>query len=450
MIRRLLYRTFRFTYTCQHWIRSRFTKAGLLVLGGLVLSGGVGLDTNRTLAYQVFTFLLSLLFISIMWSLFFRTRLSVCRILPRFGTAGQPLSYRVAIKNQTDKTQNGLVLLEDLADPRPSFQEFTQTREPGEEGRNWFDRTVGYPRWMWLISKNRGAVIEEQPLPTFPPKGEGELRSELLPLRRGHLRFSGATIARPDPFGVFKALVTVPAEQSVLVLPKRYSLPSIRLPGTRKYQQGGVASASSVGESEEFVSLRDYRPGDPLRRIHWKSWARIGKPVVKEFHDEFFVRHALVLDTFLDTDHSEVLEEAVSVAASFACSIRTQESLLDLMFVGPEAYCFTAGRGLDHTDKTLEILACVRACKDRPFPVLHQLVIERYSTLSGCICVLLSWDEERQRFINHLNSLGVPTLVLVILDNESFHQAAPDPMRPIREGFHLLEVGKIAEGLAKL
>ncbi len=450
MIRRFLYLTFRFTYTCQHWIRRRFTKAGLLALVGLVASGAVGLDTNRTSAYQVFTFLLSLLSISMAWSLFFRTRLAVRRILPRFATTGQPLSYRVAIKNQTDKAQNGLVLLEDLVDPRPSFQEFTKTREPGEENRNWFDRTVGYFRWMWLISKNRGAVIEEQPLPTFPPNGECELRCELIPLRRGHLRFNSATAARPDPFGVFKALVSVPAEQSVLVLPKRYALPSIQLPGTRKYQQGGVALASSVGESEEFVSLRDYRPGDPLRRIHWKSWARLGKPVVKEYQDEFFVRHALVLDTFLDTDHSEVLEEAVSVAASFACSIRSQESLLDLMFVGPEAHCLTAGRGLGHTEKTLEILACVRACKDRPFPVLHQLVIERHSTLSGCICVLLSWDQQRQNFISHLESLGMPTLILVIMDSESFHRAAEDPMSPSRGGFHRLEIGKIAEGLAKL
>jgi uncharacterized protein (DUF58 family) len=55
---------------------------------------------------------------------------------------------------------------------------------------------------------------------------------------------------------------------------------------------------------------------------------------VKEFEDEFFVRHALVLDTFTDEPHSEILEEAVSVAASFACTVLTQESLLDLLFVG--------------------------------------------------------------------------------------------------------------------
>jgi len=86
----------------------------------------------------------------------------------------------------------------------------------------------------------------------------------------------------------------------------------------------GVALASNVGQSEEFVSLRDYRRGDPLRHIHWRSWAKAGKPVVKEFEDEFFVRHALVLDTFIDDPHSELFEEAVSVAASFASTVLTQ------------------------------------------------------------------------------------------------------------------------------
>ena len=62
--------------------------------------------------------------------------------------------------------------------------------------------------------------------------------------------------------------------------------------------------ASSVGESEEFVSLRDYRRGDPMRHIHWKSWAKTGKPIVKEFQDEFFVRHALILDTFAGGEQS--------------------------------------------------------------------------------------------------------------------------------------------------
>jgi hypothetical protein len=53
----------------------------------------------------------------------------------------------------------------------------------------------------------------------------------------------------------------------LIVLPRRYPLPPIALPGGMKYQQGGVAMASHIGQSEEFVSLREYRHGDPPRHI---------------------------------------------------------------------------------------------------------------------------------------------------------------------------------------
>ena len=74
---------------------------------------------------------------------------------------------------------------------------------------------------------------------------------------------------------------------------------------------------------------------------------------------------AAVLDTFDDEPQSEILEEAVSVAASFACAVLTQESLLDLLFVGPEAFSVTAGRGVGHVERMLEILAAVRPCRER-------------------------------------------------------------------------------------
>ena len=237
-----------------------------------------------------------------------------------------------------------------------------------------------------------------------------------------------------------QALRRLPLPQSLIVLPRRYPVPDLGLPGTRKYQPGGVALASSVGDSEEFVALRDYRPGDPLRRIHWKSWARVGKPVAKEYLDEFFVRHALVLDTFGAADGDPAFEEAVSVAASIAVSIDTQESLLDLMFVGPEAYCFTAGRGLGHTDRMLEVLASVGVCRDRPFAALHHAVLERLGTLSGCVCVLLAWDAPRRALIGALRALGTPTRVFVVTAPDAAVPGLPADAR------HLV-AGRIREGL---
>jgi len=450
VIKQILYLSFSFVYVTKNWIVRRFTTAGLLIIGGLLVSAVVGLDTNQTMAYQAFTFLLALIIISMAWGMVFRGGFKVHRRLPRFGTVSEPLVYRVEVQNRTKKRQKGLYLFENLEDCRPSFEDFIQTPEPEEKARNPFDRVVGYHRWLWLISRKQVAGVKDHPLPILPPNDQGEVKVEILPSQRGHLRLTGLTIACPDPFGLFRSCATITSPQSVLVLPKRYNLPPINLPGTRRYQPGGVALASSVGDSEEFLSMRDYRPGDPLRRIHWKSWAKTDKPIVKEYQDEFFVRHALILDTFQKETYSEIFEETVSVAASFAYSMETQESLLDLMFVGTEAYCFTSGRGLGQTENMLEILASVKACRDKPFSTLPPMVIERASLLSGCICILLSWDEEREKLINLLKALGIPMLVLVITDDKTKQTFDPDQINEQLEEFHILKVGNIQEGLAEL
>jgi uncharacterized protein (DUF58 family) len=451
-MKRLLYLSFRFFYSIKYRITRRFTAAGLLVLGGLAASAVVGIDTNQTVAYQIFTFLLSLVAVSLAATLFFRGRFAIKRVLPRFGTVGENLSYTVVVQNLLEKRHGGLFVCEDFGDMRPTFKEFSKTSEPFAETRNRFDRAIGYHRWLWLIYRRSGARVKEYPAETLAPKGTVEIPVNIVPLSRGRLSFDALIISRPEPFGLSKSSIRISAQQSLMVLPKRYPLPPIRLPGTRRYQSGGVALASSVGDSEEFVTLRDYRPGDPLRRIHWRSWAKTDKPIVKEHQDEFFVRHALILDTFQEEIHGERFEAAVSVAASFACSIQTQESLLDLMFVGTEAYCFTSGRGLAHTDGMLEILASVTAITDKSFSVLPPIVYERAGMLSGSICILLSWDEDRKAFIGHLKNLGVPVLVLVITDSATQPKSALDldPMAEDPENFHRIEVGKIQEGLANL
>ncbi|MBI3606457.1 MAG: DUF58 domain-containing protein [Nitrospirae bacterium] len=447
---RLRYRAFCLVSSLDAWIGRRFTPAGLIVLGGLVISAVLGIDTNQTVAYQAFTFLLALLAMAMLSAAFARPRCTASRVLPRFGTVGAELAYRIVVTNRTRRTQRGLLLRDTVPPAVPSFDAFLHTREPGGGRRNWFDRTVGYPRWSWLVADHRTADVREMPLGTMPAGEAIDVRAVVTPRRRGRLQFTGVAIARLDPFGLFKSWTTLPAAQSVLVLPTRYPVPPVALPGARKYQPGGVALASAVGESEEFVSVREYRPGDPLRRLHWKSWAKTGTPMVKEYQDEFFVRHALVLDTFGTVGSEDRFEEAVSVAASFACTIDTQESLLDLLFVGPERQCFTAGRGLGGTDKMLEILASVSLCRDKPFSVLHRSVVDHLSSASGCICVLLAWDDARRAFVRHLRTLGVPLLVLVVTDADVSAPLDQGPMSDQPECVHPLRVGAIAEGLAAL
>ena len=436
---RLAYRAYRFVSSINYWAHRRLTPAGWIVLVGLILTGGMATDTEQSLGYQAFTLLVCLSLAAIAIAPLFRMRFSAERLLPKFGSAGQPLHYAVSIQNLSKRMQPGLQVLDDLADPRPTLLEFVAMAKSGKRGRSL--------RLAPTQDIRRVRAIKPQPLPVLLPNGEAEVEIELVSLKRGVLHFNSVTVARPDPFTLFRAFSTFQLPGAITILPKRYALPQIALPGSHRYQHGGVALAASIGESEEFVSLRDYRSGDPMRRIHWRSWAKAGRPVVKEFQDEFFVRHALILDTFAQPDDAAVFEEAVSVAASFACTIDTQESLLDLLFIGPQAFCFTIGRGVAHADQMLELLASVRTCLDRPFSSLAQLVIEHSSTVSGCICIFLSWDEPRRDLVRKLGTLGVPVLALIIRDKgaPAIERTAADP-----ESLHVLEVGNIESDLAKL
>lgn len=381
----------------------------------------------------------------------FRFRYHAVRMLPKFATVGIPLKYRLVIQNRTNRRQTSLKLLENFADPRPSLTEFVNSQKPDEGKQNIIDLNLGYDLWLWLIRRKQKGTAKPINLPPLAPKSKTEVIGEITPLYRGVIRLVGLTVIRPDPFDLFNACVTIALPQSLIVLPKLYNLPEIELPGLRRYQSGGVALASSVGDSEEFRSLREYRPGDSLRKIHWKSWAKVGKPIVKEEQDEFFVRHALILDTFTSVKYSEVLEEAIAIAASFACEVQTQESLLDLMFVGHEAYCFTFGRGLSHTDRMLEILASVVACPDKSFASLTPVILERVSLLSGCICIFLCWDDERKNLVNYLKTIGIHLLVLIVtenadvLDNSQIESMSDDVAR-----FKVLPLGKVQEELISL
>ena len=427
-----------------YWLRRRFTTAGLCAVGGVIIAGAVGTDIENTVLYQAFSLLLALLLLAVAGSFFFRAKFSAMRSLPRTGTAGQPLRYRVQIKNLTLKTQASLTLIEELADSRPVFVDWLAFQLAESRRIRPFRVAQHRRKNPFHLAKLKNAEV-----PPLPANGSGEALVETLPLRRGILRFTGLTLARTDPLGIFRSLSKIAAPQTILILPRRYAIPPIALPGALRFQEGGVALAANIGRSEEFVALREYRHGDPLRHIHWRSWAKTGKPIVKEFEDEFFVRHALVLDTFDNEPDSELLEESVSVAASFACTVLTQESLLDLLFVGNQSYCFTAGRGLAHADQMLEILASVKNCGDKKFETLEQLVLNHVATVSGCICVLQRWDEARQNLVKKLLQLDVPLRVLVVVRPG---EKKPDagPLRDEPENFHVLEIGHIEEELGKL
>jgi uncharacterized protein (DUF58 family) len=424
----------------RHRIVRRLTRAGLLAMGVLMLSAAMGLDTERTLAFQVFTFTLVALLIAMLGALRLGGRFRAERVLPPFASVGEPLRYRIVVSNESPRSQRGLHVLDELVDPRPSIADLVARRTGhGSVLRAWRP-LLALRAWRALLALRPVVEPVGARLPELPAAGDAVVQLEFTPRRRGAVMLSAVTIWRPDPLGLVRALRVLKAPATLVVLPRRYPVPQLRLPGTRQYQQGGVTLVSSVGDSQEFQGLRDYRPGDPLQRIHWKSFARSGRPIVREYESEFFERHALVLDTFVAVE-DDVFEEAVAIAASFACTIETQESLLDLMFVGHESYRYTAGRGQLQVARLLEVLAHVQVCADRSIDVLRVAILERRESLSSAIVVLLAWDESRRALVESLQATGLELLVLVVVPAGVEIRAA---------GVHPVVLGRVEEGLAAL
>lgn len=256
-----------------------------------------------------------------------------------------------------------------------------------------------------------------------PPLSRGETARVRMGLRcrkRGVYRWPGFKAETDYPFGLLRAYARSQAEGAVLVYPAFTPLARMEMPGGRRYQPGGVALASALGDSTEFIGDREFRDGDNVRDIDWRATARLGKPIVREYREEYFVRVAIVLDTFVPAKASaarrDSFEQAVSVSASVADFLARQEYIVDLFAAGPNLYHLTAGRGLAYLDQILDILACVEAGPREPFRAIEPELTEHLSQISAIVAVFLDWDEGRRVFVNNLRAQGVAVKVVVVRD----------------------------------
>jgi hypothetical protein len=420
----------------------RLRPAGIAVAIVFVLATFLGVGQTSVPVYQLFSLMLGMMLMALPLAMVRRATVEAKRDLPRYATAGEPLRYTVRVWQNGKRRLGRAWLADSPPDPRPSLEDFSRLKEPGEEERNGFDRHLAYFRWRWLLLRNRLFIDGFSPDVLDLKRGlPGKISIEVTPLRRGVIRFDDLRLLLPDPFGLFQRCRKVKAPAAtLLVLPRRFPLPPIELPGGAAFKITGEANTNAIGTSGEFVGLRDYRPGDPLRQIHWKSWARTGRPIVKELEDTYYPRYGLILDTLSCDRSDQQFEEAISVAASFASSIDTSESLLDLMFIKNEAHLVTAGRGLERAEKLLEVLAGVTPERTENYQALAQLVLRHRGDLTSCLVIFNGWDDAKARFLQTLTRNAVICAPLVIGTGPA----------PAGVPGHWLESGNLARDLRRL
>jgi uncharacterized protein (DUF58 family) len=259
--------------------------------------------------------------------------------------------------------------------------------------------------------------------------------------RRGRYRLGPIDVCSGDPLGLYQMQRSVPITSALLVQPYTEALRSFPFPvsplpdgeALRRRTHTVTASASGV---------REYVPGDGIRRIHWPSSARRQRLMVKEFELDPTADVHIVLDldaavhveadAEFDARNSEgepvalepilprsTLEYAVSAAASCARFFLEQGRSVGLIAVGAHREIIAAERGERQHWRIMETLAVVEA--DGRLPFAHTLTTECTSLPRGTTLVLLS-PSTQHSWANTVQGLvhGGLRIVAIALDPAGF------------------------------
>jgi uncharacterized protein (DUF58 family) len=138
--------------------------------------------------------------------------------------------------------------------------------------------TNGAPRGPARVTGLIGATHIQAATGLVPRAGWTE-RTLVGPLGRGAVDARTWVLEASDPMGLFRYRRRNPDAEMALVLPRFTSL--VVQPEVRELEAS--IAAPRAGSGTEIFGVREYRPGDPLRRIHWRSSARHGELVVREY-----------------------------------------------------------------------------------------------------------------------------------------------------------------------
>jgi uncharacterized protein (DUF58 family) len=244
--------------------------------------------------------------------------------------------------------------------------------------------------------------------------GSGASSSTTLKARfseRGHLTLGRFRVSALVPLG----LASGPPLQSdpvrLRVVPRPANVLRLGMELATRHQPGGVALASNTGESMDLRGVRPYRKGDRIRDLSARTWARTGKPAVREYQEEYFTRVGVVLDCVAPGKRSarseEAFEAAVSLTAGVVAHLGRGDALVDLLVTGGEIHALTLGRSLGFLEQALDHLAVAELGPKVDRDRLLERLAPYLARLSAVVMIVDGWDEARQAFVRAVEKSGV-------------------------------------------
>jgi uncharacterized protein (DUF58 family) len=321
--------------------RSILTREGLIYFLVSLTLLIAGLVQQVNLILLVFTLAAGPFLASIFGGRSMLRRLSVLRRVPSYVFSGDPLVIDYALENGRRWYAALALFIEDSLVPVDRFVSGATTLTP----RAFFARIPG---------RDRARVQWQCPSP-----------------RRGRYRFRDLDVGTRSPFGIVEHRVTIGLPDQIVVYPKigqltrRWFLIQRQATENRRGQRHDRSA-----QQMEYHGLRDYRSGDSPRWIHWRTSARRGELMVKEFEQQNEQDLAILVDPWLPrtkavAEQRDAVEQAISFAATVCLeTCRHQGRRLVLGWTGPAPGARHGPASVKLLHELLEQLAVLRPASE--------------------------------------------------------------------------------------
>ena len=256
-----------------------------------------------------------------------------------------------------------------------------------------------------LITNDLTGETESAELALAAPSGGRSMSLfRFTPAHCGQITFSADRILLYDWFGFWPAVIPLRASRPVTVLPETFeSDVQIHLPHTEPGETDSWYQVKGEEDPTELFALRDYTPGDPVRRIHWKLSAKRDTLVVKDISRPID-QSLLVFWDKRPADKSEE-EEAARAAdvpdslaeslASVALSIASQNIPFTLGWLDREGLHYADVTGEEDVLKAIPLLVRTRPDKDDSLPA----EIERIGRFSKALWFAESYPRDLEGYL---------------------------------------------------
>lgn len=368
------------------WWLNKLTPAGQWILGGVAVSM-IGLRSLMVPAYGVFCALAALYVVARVAGFLFRPRVAIKYELPDKAVTGCEVHVKVEVTNQSRWRTFDVSV--DLLDAPASWD---------------------------------GTACDEIE-PVLSPGDSCNFLLRFTPQKRGTFPWPAMRVFSTFPFNLFRSGAARPLPGYLVVVPSFEPLQQID-PGFGSRMHTHEATASIfTGNSAEYLGNRDYMPGDSLRKLDFRSWARLGKPYVREYQEESYGRVALILDTYISETNrkrrielEDAFEAAVELTAAAADALSRDQISLEIFAAGPELYIFRSNSTRTSIDTVLEVLAGVQSARENTFAKVAAALVEQLDEVSTAICILLDWDDARNTLAEEIMHAGCGLKVVVVRD----------------------------------